>query len=423
MRILIVGEGGREHALAWKVRQSPHLEELFIAPGNAGTALVGNNIDIASADTEAITKKAQEIKADLVIVGPETPLAAGLADRLQGAGIATLGPSAAAARIESSKVFSKELMLNSGIPTAAAESFDAADAAIAYLEHQTFPVVVKADGLAAGKGVTIANSKQEAIDAVLASLEQRAFGDAGARVLVEECLIGPEVSVFAFVDGDYVSPLTAACDYKRAFDGDGGPNTGGMGSFTPPAFWNDALASEIRQVVMEPTVRAMVKAGCPYRGVLYAGLMLTANGPKALEFNCRLGDPETQVIVPNLESDFVEAAQAVATGRLAQQEVRWGSGAGVGVVVASGGYPGSYKAGLPISGIEAAEAAGALVFQAGTQQSAKDQGKPLTSGGRVLTVVGRGQSLSEARKLAYKAIGHIKFEGAYHRTDVAADLD
>jgi len=399
------------------------LEELFIAPGNAGTALLGTNLDVPSADTKAITAKAQEIKADLVIVGPETPLAAGLADRLQSAGIATLGPSAAAARIESSKVFSKELMLGSGIPTAAAESFDNADAAIAYLERQTFPVVVKADGLAAGKGVTIANSKQEAIDAVLASLEQRAFGEAGARVLVEECLIGPEVSVFAFVDGEYVSPLTAACDYKRVFDGDKGPNTGGMGSFTPPVFWNDALASEIRQVVMEPTVRAMVKAGCPFRGVLYAGLMLTANGPKVLEFNCRLGDPETQVIVPNLESDFLEVAQAVATGRLSQQEVRWGRGAGVGVVVASGGYPGSYKTGLPISGIEAAAAAGALVFQAGTQTSAEGQGKPKTSGGRVLTVVGRGKSLSEARKLAYKAINHIKFEGAFHRTDVAANLD
>ncbi len=418
---MIVGEGGREHALAWKIRQSPRAGDLFIAPGNAGTASLGANIDVASSDTGGLAAAARRLNVGLVIIGPEGPLATGLADILRQAGIPTLGPSAAAARIEASKVFSKDLMLSNGIPTAAAQTFDAVGPALSYLERQALPLVVKADGLAAGKGVTVAASLEEAREAVLACLEQRVFGDAGSSILIEECLEGREVSVFAFVDGEYVSPLAAACDYKRAFDGDRGSNTGGMGSHTPPTFWDETLAAEVRNTIMQPTVRALAGAGCPYQGVLYAGLMLTPDGPKVLEFNCRLGDPETQVILPSLDSDLLDVAEAVAEGRLAQCEVRWGREARVGVVMASGGYPGDYRKGFPVSGIAEAEAEGTLVFHAGAQRVG-DGATTVTSGGRVLTVVGRGPSLREARNLAYRAIGHIRFEGAFYRGDVAAGL-
>lgn len=420
MRVLIVGNGAREHAIAWKVRQSPQVSDLFVAPGNAGTAALGTNLPVAATDIEGVARAATQRGADLVIIGPEAPLAEGLADRLRVEGLAVLGPSKTAARLEASKIFAKELMRANGVPTARFEAFDSLSAALAHVERRSPPMVVKADGLAAGKGVTVAATRDEAAKAVRACLEEGVFGEAGRRILIEDCLAGREVSVFAFTDGEALSPLVAACDYKRAYDGDRGPNTGGMGSYSPPEFWGSSLAEEVQSRILEPTLRALARAGTPYQGVLYAGLMLTKDGPQVLEFNCRLGDPETQVILPLLETDLVEVAEAVVEARLARQEVAWSGEVCVGVVVASEGYPGSYRKGLPIGGLREVGEAGALVFHAGTRL-AGEEGEPqvLTDGGRVLTVVGRGPTLTQARQRAYAAVRHVTFEGAFYRKDIA----
>ena len=416
MKVLLIGSGGREHAIAWKLAQSQLVDELIVAPGNAGTAEIGSNVDVDSEDLDGVIALARDRAVDLTVVGPEAPLAAGIADMFHDAGLALFGPTQAAARIESSKSFAKEVMLEAGVPTSSARTFTSFREASEYVRDTQLPVVVKADGLTGGKGVAVADTFDEAIDALRDRLESKEFGAAGELVLIEECLVGREVSVFAFVDGTHVSSMVAACDYKRAGDGDVGPNTGGMGSFTPPSFWDDELEHRVRRQIMEPVARALVDRGTPYLGVLYAGIMVTEEGPKVYEFNCRLGDPETQVILPRLKTDLAEVMMAAARGRLADVDVDWGAEAGVAVVVASSDYPGQYTTGFPIDGLDAVE--GATVFHAGTKT-----GEPhgvLTDGGRVLTVVSMGGSVDEARRTVYENLSRIRFKGSFYRTDIAA---
>jgi phosphoribosylamine--glycine ligase len=417
MNVMIVGSGAREHAIAWKLRQSQRLGNLYVTPGTAGTARIATNLGIPVLDVERLFRAVRAHSIDLTVVGPETPLAAGIVDRFRHEGLRIFGPTQAAARIESSKVFSKELLLRHGIPTGRAQMFGSAQLAKQALQSLSVPVVVKADGLAAGKGVTVCATTAEAVAAVEDAMERRVFGSAGDRILLEECLAGREVSVFVFTDGEHVSAPVAACDYKRVHDGDRGPNTGGMGGYSPPEFWTPELSHQVMETIVWPTLRAMAQEGCPFQGVLYAGLMLTNNGPKVIEFNCRLGDPETQVLMPRLESDLLDIMEAVVDRRLDRCEVRWSTKAAVGVVLASAGYPGDYTRGLPISGLDAVDD-DALVFHAATR-SAGDS-TTVTDGGRVLTVVGAGATLAEARRKAYANANHIHFDGAHHRTDIAA---
>ena len=419
MNVLVVGDGGREHAIAWKLAQSPLLDRLFVAPGNGGTAALGTNLPVGSENVPALLAAAREHNVGLTVIGPEAPLAAGIADVLAAEGLAVFGPRRAAARIESSKVWAKNLMRRHGIPTARAWSTDSIQDAQRHID--ALPdggAVIKADGLAAGKGVILAAAKEEAKQVAEAMLSGRAFGEAGTRIVVEERLSGPEISVLAVVDGETVSAEIAACDYKRALDGDEGPNTGGMGAYSPPeaALWTPQLASLIRREILEATAAAMVTEGCPFSGVLYAGLMLTDDGPMVLEFNCRSGDPESQVILPRLESDLLEACLATAEGRLEETRVSWKGAPRVAVVMASGGYPGSYETGHPIYGLESATDR-SLVFHAGTRV---ENGRTLTSGGRVLAVVGEGDDVAAAREAAYAAVEPISFEDATYRTDIAA---
>ena len=417
LRILVVGSGGREHAIAWKLAQSRHQPDLIIAPGNAGTAALGENVPVSAIDLEGMVALAKERHVDLVVIGPEAPLAAGLADRLREAGARVFGPSAAAAKIESSKVWAKQLMARHGMPTAPARSFDDPEKARAYAASRPEgSVVIKADGLAAGKGVVIPQTRAETFSAIDSLMISQAAGDAGKKVLIEERLSGPEVSVFAFVCGESVSAEIAACDYKRVNDGDQGPNTGGMGSYTPPEFWTPELAARVRSRILIPAARAMVQEGCPFNGVLYAGLMLTDEGPKVIEFNCRLGDPEAEVVLPRLSSDLVDVCMAIADSQPGKAPVKWDERAHVGVVMASGGYPGKYQNGFPVTGLEEASK-DAVVFHAGTKHVPEDQ--VLTNGGRVLVAVGAGQNVAEAREKAYSAVSKISFEGAHYRRDIA----
>jgi len=419
MRVLVVGSGAREHALAWRLRQSPLLTDLWVASGNGGTAQIANNLDVSPEDLDGVESAARSLRIDLVIVGPELPLAHGLVDRLNSLGIPAFGPTSAAARIESSKSFALEIMEEAGVPCPEFRTFRELQGALAFLEKHDRPVVVKADGLAAGKGVTMCSTPQEAASAVRDCMAERVFGEAGDTVVIEERLEGAEVSVFAFSDGEVLSSLVAACDYKRLNDGDEGPNTGGMGSFTPPGFWNETLAGEINQTIMKPVIQAMARRGTPYRGVLYAGIMLTAQGPKVLEFNCRLGDPETQVVLPLLASDLLEVMAACVEGELSRLPVQWERRDHVGVVMVSGGYPGKYETGFEITGLEEEEE-NTTVFHAGTRRIPEAaHNKVTTSGGRVLTVVGSGDSLAEARAAAYHRVGGIGFQGVYYRHDIA----
>ena len=414
--MLVVGGGAREHAITWKLRQSPLVDDLLVAPGNAGTAQIASNVDVDPEDLDGLLRVAKEQAVDLTVVGPEAPLAAGIADRFQDAGLSIFGPTREAARIESSKLFAKELMLDSGVPTSAARAFTSFREASEYVEGLAMPVVVKADGLAAGKGVVVADIRDEAVDALHASLEARVFGAAGEVVLIEECLVGREVSVFAFVDGAHVSSMVAACDYKRAGDGDEGPNTGGMGSFTPPSLWDDDMERRVRTEIMERVATALAERGTPYSGALYAGIMVTEEGPRVFEFNCRLGDPETQVVLPRLKTDLAEVMICTAQGGLSDLCVDWGTEAAVSVVVASGGYPGSYEKGFRIDGLDSME--DAVVFHAGTRTDG--QGGVLTDGGRVLTVVSTAGSVEEARRLVYGSVPRIGFRDSFYRTDIAA---
>ena len=418
MNVLVVGNGAREHAITWKLSQSPSVGNLFVAPGNAGTHFIAHNVPVLADDIPALIDLASKNSIDLTVIGPEAPLADGIVDSFTNAGLLAFGPSQAASRIESSKVFAKTLMSDCAVPTAASESFTDFEAARAHLDTCAIPIVVKADGLAAGKGVTVAQTREQAHQAIRESMLDRAFGDAGDCVLIEECMEGQEVSVFAFVDGAYVSPMVAACDYKRVGDGDTGPNTGGMGSFSPPLpqHWNEKLESQVRTSIMEPVAQGLVNIGCPYRGILYLGMMLTEDGPKVVEFNCRLGDPETQVILPRLKSDLAAILHATAGGKLQDIEIEWDHRACVGVVAASGGYPASYDTGYPIHGIKEA-GLDATVFHAGTKL---DGDAVLTDGGRVLTVSAIADTIEQARALAYDSIKRISFKDGFHRTDIAA---
>ena len=413
MNILVIGSGGREHALFWKLSESPQTERIYAIPGNPG---MGEMTDIAVTDNAAILQFAKEKDIGLVVVGPEVPLMNGLVDDLEAAGIPAFGPRANAAEIEGSKSFAKDLMKKYGIPTARYEVFAEAEAARAYIRSEGAPIVVKADGLAAGKGVVVAMTEQEALDAVDAIMEHNSFGDAGASVVIEEFMEGEEASLLAFTDGTVIRPMISAQDHKRAFDGDKGPNTGGMGTYAPAPVMTPELTERAVEEILKPTISAMEKEGRAYRGCLYLGLMITADGPKVVEFNARFGDPETQVVLPLLDGDLVQIMHACAGGTLADVPIRWKDGAAVCVVLAAGGYPASYEKGNEIYGIGNAEKLGALVFHAGT---AKKNGKIVTNGGRVLGVVGMGKDIASAVQSAYDAVDQISFKGEYHRKDIA----
>ena len=421
MKVLVVGSGAREHAIAWKAAESCRRPELLIAPGNAGTASVGINHDVDAEDIDGLVRLALEESVDMTIVGPEAPLDAGIVDRFEESGLKAFGPSRGAARIESSKAFAKQVMGAAGVPTGSARIFTDIESAMIHLATSEPPFVVKADGLAAGKGVMMAPTRRDAERALDSLFVERTVGTAGDTVLIEEWLEGTELSVFAFVDGEFVSAMTAACDYKRALDGDRGPNTGGMGSYSPLAFWDQELEAVVRATIMEPVAAQMVKLGCPYRGVLYAGLILTADGPKVLEFNCRLGDPETQVVLPRLRSDLLDLAFSAVNGCLSNQRVEWSPDPWVGVVLASGGYPGDYEVGEEVSGLPA-ESDDVVVFHAGTRLSVSNA-EPVvkTSGGRVLTATATGTTLADARRRAYDVADAIKFRNVFFRRDIAAN--
>ncbi len=424
MRVLVVGGGGREHALIWKLAQSRHVDRLYCAPGNAGIARIAECINIQSTDIEGLANFAAGEKIDLTVIGPEAPLIAGIVDRFEARGLPAFGPSTDPARIEGSKVFAKELMVRYGIPTASyklCEDPQAAHDAIrrhfaAHPEPGT-RIVIKADGLAAGKGVVVAADEEQAHQAVEDMMVRRTFGAAGDRVLVEECLEGEEVSIMAVTDGECVVPLPPSQDHKRAYDNDQGPNTGGMGAYSPVPILPDSIVNEALELVLRPAVHAIRDLGIPYKGVLYAGLMVTAQGIRTLEFNCRFGDPETQAVLPLLEADLFEMMDAAVNGRLDDVDVACSAEAAVCVVAASRGYPGDYETGKPISGLDrASQAEGCTVFHAGTREA---DGQIVTAGGRVLGVTGTGPDLGEAARRAYAAIQFISFEGMHYRKDIA----
>jgi phosphoribosylamine--glycine ligase len=417
MRILVVGSGGREHALAWKIAQSPQLTRLWCAPGNPGMAPIADCLDIGAEDSASLVEFAQRERVDLTVVGPEDPLAQGIVDVFQERGLRVFGPTARAAELESSKVFAKRLFRDHGIPSGEFEVFDDISAALRAVEQRTPPIVIKADGLARGKGVTVAETREQAADALRQAMADRVFGDAGARVLIDEYLTGPEVTVMALADGETIVPLAAAQDHKPIFDGDRGPNTGGMGCYSPVPMLTDDFYQQAVADIIEPTAAAMRAEGRPYRGVLYAGLVMTRDGLKVLEFNCRFGDPESQVVLPRLESDLVELLDAAVDGRLREVACRWTDRAAVCVVMASGGYPGDYEKGKPISGLDAVAAMDdVVVFHAGTRRAAD---RVVTAGGRVLGVTALGDSFRQAVDRAYQAVDRIRFEGAHCRRDIA----
>lgn len=421
MRVLVIGGGGREHAIVWGLNRSERVDHVICAPGNAGIAEIAEIRDIAVADHDRLVRLGRDEAVSLVVIGPEDPLAAGLADRFAAAGIPVASPSAAATRIESSKAWAKELMLESGVPTAQAVAVQTRDDginAIFDLADEHGGVVIKADGLAGGKGVVVADSTADAIQALDALITGKALGDAGATVVVEERMSGMEISVLALTDGTTVRPLVPACDYKRAHDDETGPNTGGMGAYSPVPAVDAGTLDEIQRTILEPVVGALAKHDAPMCGVLYAGLMLTADGPKVLEFNARFGDPETQVVIPILDADLGELLDAVAHGHLDESKPIRSKRSAVGVVLASGGYPGAYDTGKVIHGLDDAAAMDdVLLFHAGTARN--DAGDFVTAGGRVLTVVGIGDDLAAARGRAYAAVDRIRFDGIQRREDIA----
>ncbi|HXG93638.1 MAG TPA: phosphoribosylamine--glycine ligase [Blastocatellia bacterium] len=420
MRILVIGSGGREHAIAWKISQSPHATEIYCAPGNAGMAEIATCFPADTNDAGSLANLAESIHADLTIIGPEAPLVYGVADAFKMRGLKLIGPAQMAAMLEGSKIFAKQFMARHSIPTAQFTACHSPESARAALELEyEFPVVVKADGLAAGKGVRIANDESEFDAAINAMMVERAFGDAGTRIVLEERLVGREASVMVFTDGQDYRLIAPAQDYKRVFDNDEGPNTGGMGSFSTPGLIDDATLERITREIIEPTIEGMSAEGNPFSGVLYCGLMLTEAGPKVIEYNARLGDPETQAVLMRLDSDLVEIFDAIASGHIGACSINWNADSSVCVVAASGGYPGSFEKGKPITGLdEAAAVEGVVVFHAGTMRD--EQGSYLTSGGRVLGVTARAAGLKEARARAYEAIAKISFEQMHYRTDIAA---
>jgi phosphoribosylamine--glycine ligase len=416
--VLVVGNGSREHTLCWRLRQNAELTALFCAPGNAGMAALAENLPLALDDIDGLVDAAVRLQVDLVVVGPEAPLAAGLADRLRAAGLPVFGPSGAAAQIESSKAWAKEVMRAAGVATARAEVATSLNEARRLLDRFAWPVVLKADGLAAGKGVTIVQDRAEAEQVLDDLFVARSLGAAADAVLVEEYLVGREVSVLALTDGEAVAVMPPACDYKRIGDGDTGPNTGGMGAFARPRFATPALLAQIEAEILRPTLQELARRGSPFAGTLYAGLMMTGDGPRVIEFNCRFGDPETQVILPLLQSDLLEHLRDVARGRLDPSALRWSDDTACGVVLASGGYPGSYQTGFPIAGLDAVPE-DIRVFHAGTGFDAR--GRVVTAGGRVVTVVATAPDLPAARARAYAAADTISFEGCCLRRDIGVD--
>ena len=420
MKILVIGSGGREHAIVRALKKSPRTTDIYVLPGNGGISADAVCVPGSATDVAGAVDFAREIGADFAVVTPDDPLCLGMADALEHIGVPVFGPSKAAAQIEGSKVFAKGLMRKYGIPTAACEVFDNFEAALAYVDAAPLPIVVKADGLALGKGVTVAQTREEARSAVRAAMCERVFGESGARLVIEEYLEGPEVSVLSFTDGHTLVPMVSSMDHKRALDGDLGPNTGGMGTVAPNPWYTPEIAAECMERIFLPTMRAMNAEGRTFRGCLYFGLMLTKDGPKVIEYNCRFGDPETQVVLPLLDTDLLEIMEATAAGRLAEVDIRWKPGSACCVILASGGYPKAYKKGLPISGLEEnGQLPGepAEVFHAGTKL---ESGRYYTNGGRVLGVTATASSLEEAVSRAYAAADRISFEGLHRRGDIGA---
>ncbi len=415
MRVLVVGSGGREHALVWSIAASPLATEIYCAPGNAGIAEDAICVPIQATDVEGLVAFAQKERIDLVVIGPEASLAAGLADALEKEGLLAFGPSAKATEIESSKGYMKDLCARIGVPTAAYKRFNDREKAAAYIREEGAPIVVKADGLAAGKGVVVAQTVEEALKALDACFDG-SFGDAGAEVVIEECLEGEEVSFFALVDGDHALPFSSAQDHKRAFDGDKGPNTGGMGAYSPAPVMTEEMTETVMSTIVRPIVEAMKEEGRPFKGTLFAGLMMTVDGPKVIEFNARFGDPETQAILPRLRSDFLPALVVAAEGGLKHFDLRWKTESCLTVVMAAKGYPGAYQKGTVIRNVESANAIrGVTVFHAGTVQTDNDL---LSAGGRVLAVTGEGSDFLEARERAYAGVEAIDWEDGFWRSDI-----
>ncbi len=415
MYVLVIGSGGREHALIWKIRQSPKVTQIFAAPGNAGTAELAENVPIAPEQVERLADWAQEQSINLTVVGPEVPLTLGIVERFEEKGLTIFGPTSRAARLEGSKVFAKELMKKHGIPTAAFEVFADPEAAKAYVRTIGRPCVVKADGLAAGKGAVVCHSTGEAVEAIQLMMADRAFGSAGERVVIEEMMSGEEASVFAVTDGRDYAELPAVQDHKRALDGDRGKNTGGMGAYAPAPVVTPDVMAQVRTLIIEPTLAAMEREEAPYRGVLYCGLMLTTEGPKVVEFNCRFGDPECQVLMPLIRSDLVDMLLAVCERRLASYRPDIENRHAACVVMASGGYPDAYEKGKPISGLDRPADRSTVVFHSGTARSGD---RIVTAGGRVLAVTSAGTTLPEALERCYRAVRSIHFDGAHYRTDI-----
>lgn len=416
MKVLVVGSGGREHVVCWKLSQEPKVTELYCAPGNGGIASIATCVDIKATEVDKLVDFAKSENFDLVFIAPEDPLSLGLADKLEAEGIRCFGPKANAAIIEASKAFSKSLMKKYNIPTAKYEIFDDEAKALEYLETQPMPIVIKCDGLALGKGVIIAQTLEEAKQAVKDMMGDQKFGSAGSTVVIEECMVGPELTILSFSDGNTAVPMISSRDHKRVFDHDEGLNTGGMGAVTPGADMTDELKARIQNEIITPTVEALKAEGRPFKGVIYFGLMLTSEGPKVVEYNCRFGDPEVQAILPLLETSFVDVIDAVIDGKLDQLDIKWKDKCSCVVVMASGGYPESYKKGYEISGIDTC---GKLVFQAGT---ALKDGKIVTNGGRVLCVYDEGDTLDEAIDGAYEGVKKISFQDAHYRTDIGRTL-
>jgi phosphoribosylamine--glycine ligase len=417
VKILVIGSGGREHALAWKLAQSPHAERIFCAPGNAGTAEIAENVEIPASDLEALARFAKENRVDLTVVGPDDPLAAGIVDLFAAEKLRAFGPTKSAARIEASKIFAKELMRAQKIPTAEASTFSDSSEALRYCERAKFPVVIKADGLALGKGVMVAADAATARSTIDEMMNQRRFGDAGRHIVVEKFLRGTECSLHALVDGNNYLMLESARDHKRALDGDQGPNTGGMGAFSPANNWNSKLQADFEAKIMWPLLRGLLKEGITFRGLLYPGLIITSEGPRVLEFNCRFGDPETQALLPRLKSDLLPLLEATIDGKINMCAIRWDARAAVTVVLASGGYPDKYETGKTISGLDdAAKVKDVQIFHAGTKRA---NGKIRTAGGRVLAVTALGSTIEDARKRAYEAVSRIDFENCHYRRDIA----
>ena len=413
MKVLVVGSGGREHAIVWALSKSPRVTELYCAPGNAGIAALATCVPVGATDVETMVSWAVEHQMDFVVVAPDDPLALGMVDALEAAGIPAFGPRANAAIIEASKAFSKELMRKYHIPTAKYATFTDMDQAIAYIHEQGAPIVVKADGLALGKGVTVAATEEEAVEAVRAMMADNKFGASGSTVVIEECMTGPEVTVLCFADGEHISPMPSSQDHKRAYDGNQGPNTGGMGAITPAPCYTPEIAQRCVKEIFEPTMAAMKAEGRPFQGVLYFGLMLTAEGPKVVEYNARFGDPECQALLMRLDTDLMDIFEACVKGTLDQVDIRWKREAACCLVLASGGYPLSYEKGKVIEGLD--QVADAVVFHAGT---AEKDGRIVTNGGRVLGVTALGEDLEAAIRNAYQAAQPIHFDQMHFRTDI-----